>query len=82
MASKKSKKSRKIVRTTRASKVDHSMRNVFYIVMAIGVFALAWIALKDIAQGKENTFNLEYGVLIFAPLVLVIILLFSNHKKS
>ena len=59
-----------------------NLKGVTFLVVALAVFGLAWGAMHDIVQNRQDSYYLEYAVLIIGPLLLVAMVIWGNLKKS
>lgn len=83
MASKKSKKSNRTAKSVKASKsCSLGAKSWLYILVGSGIFCLAWMAMRNVVQNSQQSYDLEYGVLVIGPLVLVAVLILNYLKKS
>jgi len=78
-----SKKSYKPARSAKAAKsYCFGSKSWLYVLVGLGIFGLAWMAMQNVVQNSQQSYNLEYGVLVIGPLVLVAVLILNHLKKS
>jgi hypothetical protein len=59
-----------------------NLKGVTFAVVALAIFGLAWGAMHDIVQSRQDSYYLAYAVLIIGPLLLVTMIIWGNLKKS